>query len=194
MVRAAGGLVSRALIVAHPDDEVLWFGGLLLRHPGDWTVICCTVPRKDPERADYFHDAVAALGASGWVLPHVEPDPSRSELPWLRSELGDLSEFDTVVTHNAVGEYGHRHHVAVNDYVLSVRPDAITGGYGVGRLRYAVKLTDAEWAAKEEALRSYRHVLPWRGVARPKWEALLLNYGRRYDLRVETYTAPPDTP
>jgi LmbE family N-acetylglucosaminyl deacetylase len=29
-----------AVIVAHPDDEVLWAGGLMLMHPdSNWTVI-----------------------------------------------------------------------------------------------------------------------------------------------------------
>ena len=58
------------MIVAHPDDETLWGGAYILRHPGDWLVQCCSVPVSDPVRAIKFHEACKRLGATGFVLPN----------------------------------------------------------------------------------------------------------------------------
>ena len=38
------------MVVAHPDDETMWGGSLPIRYPGDWFIVCCTVPKRDPER------------------------------------------------------------------------------------------------------------------------------------------------
>src|SRR6266705_2571148 len=100
--------MRRALVVAHCDDESLWFGGLLAAEPGDWTIIACSIPRTDPIRAWKFFDACEVLGAKPRLLPFVESGPL--ELLGNTDRL-DLAGFDQIVTHNVVGEYGHRHHL-----------------------------------------------------------------------------------
>jgi hypothetical protein len=94
----------RILVTAHPDDESLWFAGLLLRYPGPWTVVCCSIPQKDPIRAYTFYDACAWLGARGRVLPWVENKDQPLALCAL--ETLDLEGYDLVVTHGRNGEYG----------------------------------------------------------------------------------------
>lgn len=181
--------MKRAVVVAHPDDETLWAGGMIIRHPGDWTVICCTIPATDPIRAVKFHEACKILGAESQVFPHTEP-PANERITWL-DEI-DLSGYDHIVTHNSMGEYGHQQHRDVHRYVVrNYGKKLITtfgyreGGYGV----HKIELTEFESARKLKALKCYDHCLPYDGRCPPKWEALLHRYiqtgGINFD--IETY-------
>lgn len=174
MSRAQNGVV----VVAHPDDETLWFGGLLARYGARFTVICCSVPVHDPIRVDKFHDACAVFGASSEVLPYSEIEP-------LRLDLLDLDRFDAIVTHGPAGEYGHRQHKEVSAHIAARWPNAIGSAYGAQSRDMVLKLSADEWATKLKALRCYDHTS--RTDRRPKWEALLNVYAERFDLRAEPY-------
>ena len=95
--------MNKAVVVAHPDDETLWASSQC--EGAD--VICCTVPYRDPERAIKFFEAVRILGGYPILIPFQES--IGEPIPHLREV--DLSRYDTVVTHNADGEYGHLHHI-----------------------------------------------------------------------------------
>jgi hypothetical protein len=170
--------MRRALVVAHPDDEALWFGGLLIAEPGDWTVICCSIPLTDPVRAWKFFDACEVLKAKPRLLPFVEPGAS-ADLQHL--EHLDLSGFDQVVTHSASGEYGHRHHFQLHRLLKG----AVNGCYGTTPGAKVIRLTDEQYDQKMSAIRCYDHVSPSDGL--PKWQALIGRYGKQFDLKTETY-------
>jgi LmbE family N-acetylglucosaminyl deacetylase len=178
--------MRRALVVAHPDDEVMWFGGLLIAEPGDWHIFCASTPRVDPERSVKFIAACKMLGA---VSAHISPlteSPADGPLDRLAERIPDLSAFDQIVTHNSRGEYGHKHHVSVHGFIAERWPERIiTGGYGMPEKPKRVAMTEDQYACKVEALKAYDHVSPTDGC--PKWRALLARYGGAFDLRVETY-------
>lgn len=183
--------VHGAVVVAHPDDETLWCGGLLARYPGLWTVICCSIPRTDPVRSAKFFNACRVFNARGILLPSIETEPDQplNNLAWL-----ELDDYDLIVTHNAAGEYGHKHHQQVHEYVKSRwRGKTATIGFGKGRAgAEKLVLDDNEYARKMAALKKYNHILPYRGSDIPKWEALLHRYGtvEGVDFRTETYDCP----
>jgi LmbE family N-acetylglucosaminyl deacetylase len=175
----------RALVVAHPDDEAMWFAGALIRHPGDWTIICCSIPLRDPGRAYKFFGACRVLGANGRLVPFPESAPS---LPLNNLDLLDLSEYDDILTHNWEGEYGHQHHKAVHQHIVSRWPGRLlVSGYGLpGEPDYFIALGDEEYERKLTAIRCYDHVSPSdNGV--PKSEALLARYGAQFNLKIEPY-------
>lgn len=182
-----------AIVVAHPDDETLWCGGLMARFPRRWTVICCSIPRTDPIRAWKFFAACEFLGATARLLPFTEPGPDE---PLGNLEALDLAGFDCIVTHNEVGEYGHRHHRDVHAHVLARAADrAVAIGYRVPARPVAndrcaetcvLRLSDPDFWRKREALARYDHVAP-HDNGRPKSRALLDRYGAIFDLSVETY-------
>jgi hypothetical protein len=175
--------MRRALVVAHCDDESLWFGGLLAAEPGDWTVVACSIPRADPVRAWKFFSACDVLGAKARLLPFVETG-AKEPLPHL-GMIG-LSQFDQIVTHNAVGEYGHYHHCFLNKALTALYPDkVVTGGYGKAPGAKRIVLNEHQLGIKMGALRCYDHTSPMDGS--PKWRALLDRYGSQFDLGVETY-------
>jgi LmbE family N-acetylglucosaminyl deacetylase len=98
-----------AVIVAHPDDETLWAGGLMLMHPGvKWTVV--TICRKsDADRAPKFFKALEEFGAVGYMGdlndgPEQEPLDSK-EIRRTILGLLPLERFEVIVTHSMSGEY-----------------------------------------------------------------------------------------
>ncbi len=98
-----------AVIVAHPDDETLWAGGLMLTHPEvKWTVV--TLCRKsDPDRAPKFFKALERLRAVGFMAD-LDDGPEQSPL-----DNGDVQKtiiellpskrFGLIITHSTAGEY-----------------------------------------------------------------------------------------
>lgn len=159
--------MKRAVVVAHPDDEVLWAGGLLLRFPGDWTVICCSTPAKDPVRAEHFFDACDAMGVKGKIFP--EKDIKDVPLKFL--DRINLEEFDHIFTHNRWGEQGHLHHKQVHRHVLSRygHKQITTFGYRPkGRGVHLLELTNDELDRKMEAFRKYRDSVMHK--VRPEWK------------------------
>lgn len=98
-----------AVIVAHPDDETLWAGGLMLMHPGvKWTVV--TICRKsDADRAPKFFKALEEFGARGF-LGDLDDGPEQNaldngEIQRTIMELLPCDRFEMVITHSTAGEY-----------------------------------------------------------------------------------------
>lgn len=175
----------KALVVAHPDDETMWAGSLPLVIPGDWTIFCCSIPRRDPERAYHFFDACEVLAARPRLIPFVETEPNQP-LKQEALNLLDLSRFVCVVTHNEFGEYGHGHHIQVHNFVRqSSRNKMVTFGFGSKHTDpYILPITGMTLSMKLRALRCYRSGDP------PKWKALLDRYGPMgYETGIEKYVA-----
>jgi LmbE family N-acetylglucosaminyl deacetylase len=105
---------KRLVVVAHPDDEVLWFISVLLRHNCD--VICVTNGRDDRDRVHRepaFRKSMSLLGVeSCWNLNY--PDESaRLDVLQLAADLKPFSNrrYDLVFTHSPFGEtFEHSHH------------------------------------------------------------------------------------
>jgi LmbE family N-acetylglucosaminyl deacetylase len=102
------------LVVAHPDDETIFFGGLLQvyrRRP--WRLLCVTDGNADglgKTRAGYFADACKAYNVKDfeiWDFP--DRFESRLDLARLTERLAKEAPSE-VFTHGILGEYGHPHH------------------------------------------------------------------------------------
>ena len=98
-----------AVIVAHPDDEILWAGGTILMHPeSEWTII--TLCRKsDPDRAPSFFQVIKELNATG-AMGDLDDGPEQKPLKNLQVQheiLQNLpsNRFDFIITHGLNGEY-----------------------------------------------------------------------------------------
>jgi hypothetical protein len=186
-------MARKALVVAHPDDETLWAGGLLARANTncreDWTVICCSMPYKAPIRAWKFQTACLSIGVKFMIYPMFEG--SHSDLNKLNDI--DLSSFEVVVTHNHRGEYGHRHHVAVHNYVCkNFKGEISCFGYGLNANELVnaerLALTDDEFSVKMRMLRCYDHMIEDRSKPVPCYQDLLEFVGRyRFNLQNEMF-------
>ena len=163
-----------ALVVAHPDDETLWGAGWILTRPEDsFAVWCCSTPRIDPKRGEQFFDACRVLDVPGVAFTGKDYPGRPLDLSGLD---GVLDNYDYVVTHNGLGEYGNAHHIQVHRYVVHVayRGPIITFGRGLRKSDYAVLLSEEQRAKKLQALQCYSNVSPTD--RKPKWKALLERY------------------
>lgn len=96
----------RALVLhAHPDDELLFAGALMLARPDwEWTTVSLTGGAR---KADY--PGISLGFDDDWRILTVEEYHQ-----WERAVfLLDLRP-DITFSHNKMGEYGHPHHMAVH--------------------------------------------------------------------------------
>ncbi|HOF89585.1 MAG TPA: PIG-L family deacetylase [Armatimonadota bacterium] len=175
------------VMVAHPDDEVLWCGGLLLAHP-EWRARIGTLCRAgDPDRAPRFREVLARLGADGGMR---DADDGPEQAPLAAAEvraavLALLGEerYDLLLTHGPAGEYTrHRRHEEVSRAVTALWLDGRLRArrlwlfaYEDGRRRYLPRpdagahrcapLPPAVWREKSRLIREVY------GFAGESWEA-----------------------
>jgi LmbE family N-acetylglucosaminyl deacetylase len=105
----------RLLVVAHPDDEAIFFAGALLsKRDLPWHVLCLTDGNgsgRGAERHQEFLAATEILGAKKATQWDYQDKP-RMSLPVdeIATRLSELPLPKEVFTHGPFGEYGHLHH------------------------------------------------------------------------------------
>jgi len=127
---------DKLLIVAHPDDDVLWGGMNLLLEPG-WFVVCAS-HLNDPVRSKEFYKTMSFCNVTKYIMYDVKDeyteDEDESDAQFYNTPFEDgikeLSRhrWNLVLTHNAQGEYGHEHHRTIYRLVKKYFPDTKTFG------------------------------------------------------------------
>jgi LmbE family N-acetylglucosaminyl deacetylase len=114
------------VIVAHPDDETLWAGGLLAENR-DWDCLIISLCRaSDTDRAPKFHNAVYALESKGIMAdlddgPRQEPQPQELIQQMLLKAIASNTHFDLIITHSPLGEYTrHLRHEEIGAAVIEL--------------------------------------------------------------------------
>lgn len=115
---------KKLIVISHPDDETLFFSHVLMHGDKDVTVICLT-NGYNPVRRKEFYRAVRHYGVNGYIMKL----PDQTIFPFLFNDrtvslimrrLGRIYHAcDRIYTHNAQGEYGHRHHMITSRNVAS---------------------------------------------------------------------------
>lgn len=151
----------RALVlVAHPDDETIFFGGTMLMRPEvAWDVYCVTDGNwegRGAAREGELRRACAVLGVTNAIMGDAPDDPARRlDLDPLVVRLRAMGPYDEIYTHGPLGDYGNKHHQDVSRAAQLAFPDH-------GRLMApatnvpateVVQLSPAAFAAKAAVLR-----------------------------------------
>lgn len=187
---------NNAIVVAHPDDEILFAASMPIRYPDrKWTIICCSRPVIAPERESEFPAVCTALGAAYKMVDHREN--LNSTLDGL-TEI-DLSRYDTIVTHNEEGEYGHQHHIQVHRHVKNRFSDRKLiffgpkfGLHSLGITRHGVHRLNLDYAEvdkKMQAFQCYASRRPYGGKDRPQHEILTMQFylNKILDFKMESF-------
>ena len=123
------GQCDLMLITAHPDDELLWFGGLLPVYAGERGLavqVVCLVPTTPQRRLELldglWHCGVTAYPAFGGLKDARAKTLKEQYAVWGRdtvwkktTEMIRKYKPSVLVTHDLDGEYGHGAHQAAAD-------------------------------------------------------------------------------
>lgn len=171
--------MKRLLVVAHPDDETIFFGGLIQSLKDlPWHVICVTDGNADgrgKERAREFEQATKLLGVKSseiWTYPDKFPD--RLPVDEIAQKLLDKKlPIKEIYTHGPMGEYGHPHHQDVCLAVHRAYPKKkIFSPASNSLAEKIIKLTPKQYEKKTKAFIeiykqetiSFLNILPNMGV------------------------------
>lgn len=109
------------IVVAHPDDETLFFGGLILALAGRADVLCVTdgnFKGNGDERREALRRAAKVLGVHELLQWAYHDHPAQSlpveEITAALVELQAKRNYDCVFTHAPHGDYGHFNHMDVS--------------------------------------------------------------------------------
>lgn len=102
-------------VVAHPDDETIFMGGLIMQEKKlPWTVLCLTDGNADGQEKVRHLQLLKATKKLGvhqtlhWDFPDIYE--KRLDIDLLIKKLKELPTPTNVYTHGPLGEYGHPHH------------------------------------------------------------------------------------
>lgn len=109
------------MVVAHPDDEVI-FGYRQLKNP-ELFVLCVTNGQNEVRRKE-FNSVMDKFGLEGmmWQYPDVWDGsfPEEEVTHRIKELLG--RDYDNIITHNAMGDYGHSQHTALHWIIRQIKP------------------------------------------------------------------------
>jgi len=120
----------RVLIVAHPDDEIIWFPSdyfdlvviaFLARHDKPSAAQCRRLALQEHPLKERLH--LLGLDESGYWKDKTRQQQFNDAKNNLYSSLLELKNqytFTQIFTHNSVGEYGHDDHILVHELVKKV--------------------------------------------------------------------------
>ena len=114
------------VVVAHPDDEIIWMGGYLVRHcvlKKDWKATIISLCRRgDIDRAPKFKKVCEFFNASGFISDLEDEKLIPLDLREVIERILKLadSKYDYIFTHGENGEYGHIRHIEVHKAILEM--------------------------------------------------------------------------
>lgn len=167
-----------AIIVAHPDDEILWAGGIILNNP-QWQYFITSLCRKnDEDRSAKFYKVIKILNAQG-IMGNLDDEPEQKPLNAIQVEQKILDllpnkHFDLIITHSPFGEYTkHLRHEEAGRAVITL--------WNKGKIA-----TNKLWAfAYEDGNKNY---FPKAIENTPYRETLKKEiWNKKYNLITETY-------
>ncbi len=176
-----------AIIVAHPDDEILWCGGFLLTHPEFSWRIFTLCRAHDPDRAPRFRRVLQRFEAVG-AMADLDDGPEQPPLPveQLHATIAGLlggDRYDLILTHGPMGEYStHRRHSECCRAVAALWQAGVIDtrrlwmfAYSDGGRAYLPRVrADADWRdllPSDVWLEKRRLITEIYGFAPESWEA-----------------------
>ena len=107
------------VIVAHPDDEMIWMGGYMIewRKKGGDLEIICLCRANDSDRRPRFLKVCEELGADCSISDLDDEKLGDIEINEVINRIKEMKKrekYDYIFTHGENGEYGHKRHIDVH--------------------------------------------------------------------------------
>ena len=118
-------MIDKLMIIAHPDDEALFGGAELLRHPTEYKVVVVDEYHSKIRRKE-FKASMKFIGIKEyehWTGYKGGEDYHREKLIYELLRVLRERKYTKIVTHNKQGEYGHPRHRALHDILKHLRPE-----------------------------------------------------------------------
>lgn len=126
------------MLVAHPDDELIFGGSLMLESAAwnwSWTLCTATHGRTSERGQRFLRSADALLKRRVGITDVYFLDQedfqgmviTRAQYEQWRQAIIDVVaryRFAQVFSHNRLGEYGHGHHMALHTAVKEIWPES----------------------------------------------------------------------
>jgi hypothetical protein len=107
--------INKLMIVAHPDDELIFGGAELIQHGPEYKVICLT-NKSNKTRSKEFEQVMGKLNVGSWEMLDYE-DKLDSTKEFNLNDILSYKDWKKIVTHNPIGEYGHPQHKLIFESV-----------------------------------------------------------------------------
>ena len=108
--------LNKLMIVAHPDDELIFGGAELIKYGPEYKVVCLT-NKSNKTRSKEFEFVMKKLKVGSWEMFDHEDDLHNPPERYNIESILLSKRWKKIVTHNPIGEYGHPQHKAVFDFI-----------------------------------------------------------------------------
>lgn len=106
------------MVVAHPDDEIIFGYSQILKYQQHLHIFCATNSDHPIRCNEFKYVAGDIFGVSHEILDYPDlwdDDFSGTDLAQRLANI--VPNYNTVITHNEFGEYGHSQHKALHNIV-----------------------------------------------------------------------------
>lgn len=114
---------SKLLIIAHPDDDAIFFGDWLIKNGKQAKVVCLTCS-NDPVRFSEFKKCLSLAGVKHFECfenkPSLNVFQNEKQIYENLSRIKNETNWEEIVTHNIYGEYGHIQHIQTHEIVKKI--------------------------------------------------------------------------
>ena len=121
-IKSKNKIFDKLVIVAHPDDELIFYGSKLIKDPLN-KVICMT--HSNSKRFVEFSNLMKQLGCGYIMLDHKDDMRIKNMHKLYKLFLYEYikknnRKIKKITTHNPFGEYGHNFHKAVSLVIIDI--------------------------------------------------------------------------
>ena len=110
------------VVIAHPDDEILWFGEFLIKNAKNTKVICPTNNYNSKRREEY--KKILNKYNIDYEMWNMTERPSYSISKELTEKLkNSIKNHKNIYTHSLSGETGHPTHILLSKILYDIVPE-----------------------------------------------------------------------